>query len=193
MDTSARLLAMGGRLAFFIPAAADPEDAAAAGVDSVPSHPALKLRASSVQLLSGRWGRRLVTFEKVKPYDAAVAKAARETLRERRKTEGGVEDLLERMREIVYQPRGDGPGVDEDGNAKPRRKRGTGPSGGKFTPTPSKPEAAAALRAAGGGGGGGGSGGGSGGGEVGAMHRAHSAVGVKMDKVKRPEFRGKNT
>ena len=134
-----------------------------------------------------------MTFEKVKPYDAAIAKAARETLRERRKTEGGVEDLLERMREIVYQPRGDGPGVDEDGNAKPRRKRGTGPSGGKFTPTPSKPEAAAALRAAGGGGGGGGSGGGSGGGEVGAMHRAHSAVGVKMDKAKRPEFRGKNT
>ena len=76
MDTSARLLAMGGRLAFFIPAAADPEDAAAAGVDSVPSHPALKLRASSVQLLSARWGRRLVTFEKVKPYDAIVAKGA---------------------------------------------------------------------------------------------------------------------
>ena len=91
-----------------------------------------------------------------------------------------MEDLLERMREVVYQPRGD-QGVDEDGNAKPRRKRGTGPSGGKFTPTPSKPEEAAALRAAGGGG------------EVGAMHRAHSAVGVKMDKAKRPEFRGKNT
>ena len=180
MDTSARLLAVGGRLAFFIPAAADPEDAAAAGVDSVPSHPMLTLRASSVQLLSARWGRRLVTFEKVKPYDAAVARGARETLRERRKTEGGVEDLLERMREVVYQPRGD-QGVDEDGNAKPRRKRGTGPSGGKFTPTPSKPEEAAALRAAGGGG------------EVGAMHRAHSAVGVKMDKAKRPEFRGKNT
>ena len=66
--------------------------------------------------------------------------------------------MLERMREIVYQPRGDAAGVDEDGNAKPRRKRGTGPSGGKFTPTPSKPEAAAALRAAGGGGGGSGSG-----------------------------------
>ena len=51
----------------------------------------------------------------------------------------------------------------------------------KFAPMPSKPEEAAALRAAGGGG------------EVGAMHRAHSAVGVKMDKAKRPEFRGKNT
>ena len=134
MDNSARMLELGGRLAFFIPAAADPEDAKAAGVDSVPSHPMLALKASSVQLLSTRWGRRLVTFEKVAAYDEDVAASAREVLRARRKTEGGVEDLLERMREIVYQPREDV--VDEEGNVRPRRKRGTGPSGGKFTPDP---------------------------------------------------------
>jgi hypothetical protein len=105
-------------------------------------------------------------------------------LRARRKTEGGVEDLLERMREIVYQPREDV--VDEEGNVRPRRKRGTGPSGGKFTPTPSKPEALAALREE--------TLKGTGGGDVvGAMHRAHSSVGVKMDPAKRPGFRGKLT
>ena len=71
-----------------------------------------------------------------------------------------------------------------------RWKEGDGAQRGVYADAP--PEAAAALRAAGGSGGGSGSGSGSGGGEVGAMHRAHSAVGA-MDKAKRPEFRGKNT
>jgi len=62
------LLEVGGRLAFFLPAAADAEDAASAGADEVPSHPMLTLRASSMQLLSTRWGRRLMTF--ASSYDA---------------------------------------------------------------------------------------------------------------------------
>ena len=66
------------------PGRGGPEDAAAAGVDSVPSHPALKLRASSVQLLSevGRgWD---VESQTVRRYRESGA----ETLRERVRRKG---------------------------------------------------------------------------------------------------------
>lgn len=53
-------------------------------------------------MLSTRWGRRLVTFEKSKPYDAREAEAARARLNAARLKNGGVEDLLQRMREVVY-------------------------------------------------------------------------------------------
>ena len=58
-------------------------------MDSVPSHPMLTLRASSMQLLSTRWGRRLVTFEKTKKYDHEAAEEAKAALTEARK-KGGV-------------------------------------------------------------------------------------------------------
>jgi tRNA (guanine10-N2)-methyltransferase len=102
MDNAARLLDVGGRLAFFLPAAVDAEDAATAGADAVPSHPMLVLKASSMQLLSTRWGRRLVTFEKVATYDEEVAATAKVALLKAREETGGVEDLLERMRATVY-------------------------------------------------------------------------------------------
>jgi tRNA (guanine10-N2)-methyltransferase len=102
LENSARLLAIGGRLAFFMPCAADAEDAKTAGADETPRHPMLRLVAKSDQMLSSRWGRRLVTFEKVKPYDEAEAREARVALREERRKNGGMEDLLQRMREVVY-------------------------------------------------------------------------------------------
>lgn len=102
LDGAARMLRVGGRLAFFLPAAASAEDAASAGADEVPSHPAMELRASSMQLLSTRWGRRLVTFEKTRAYDVEAAAEARRALAEAREAGGGMEDLLQRMRETVY-------------------------------------------------------------------------------------------
>ena len=84
MDNAARLLAVGGRLAFFMPCAADAEDAKTAGADETPSHPMLALVARSDQMLSTRWGRRLVTFRKVKPYDAREAEGARRASRARK-------------------------------------------------------------------------------------------------------------
>ena len=74
---------------FFWPAAASAEDAASAGADEVPSHPAMELRASSMQLLSTRWGRRLVTFEKTRAYDVEAAAEARRALAEAREAGGG--------------------------------------------------------------------------------------------------------
>jgi len=74
MDNASRLLGVGGRLAFFMPCAADADDARCAGADETPSHPMLRLVAKSDQMLSTRWGRRLVTFEKIVPYDEKVAK-----------------------------------------------------------------------------------------------------------------------
>ena len=102
MDQSARLLEVGGRLCFFAPAAASAEDQATAGADEVPSHPSLELRASCMQLLGTRWGRRLAVFEKTKPYDEADARRAHEERQKARRERGGMEDLLERMRETVY-------------------------------------------------------------------------------------------
>jgi len=102
MDNASRLLGVGGRLAFFMPCAADADDARCAGADETPSHPMLRLVAKSDQMLSTRWGRRLVTFEKIVPYDEKVAKKARAELNKERNENGGMEDLLQRMREVVY-------------------------------------------------------------------------------------------
>ena len=125
MDGAARLLEVGGRLAFFMPCAADAEDAKTAGADETPSHPALRLVARSDQMLSTRWGRRLVTFEKSKPYDAREAEAARARLNAARLKNGGVEDLLQRMREVVYHASA----RRRRRNAKPRRRRRPGREG----------------------------------------------------------------
>jgi hypothetical protein len=55
-----------------------------------------------MQLLGTRWGRRLAVFEKTKPYDEADARRAHEERQKARRERGGMEDLLERMRETVY-------------------------------------------------------------------------------------------
>ena len=60
LDVSARLLRVGGRLVYFLPAA--PE---VYREEEVPRHPALRLVANSEQVLNARYSRRLITMEKV--------------------------------------------------------------------------------------------------------------------------------
>ena len=78
----------------------------------------MELRASSMQLLSTRWGRRLVTFEKTRAYDVEAAAEARRALADARDAGGGMEDLLQRMRETVY-------------HGERRRKKRAGGAGGE--------------------------------------------------------------
>ncbi|GLI63539.1 hypothetical protein VaNZ11_006528 [Volvox africanus] len=70
LDLSARLLVVGGRLVYFLPATPGTYDEA-----DIPQHPALKLVANSEQILTSRYSRRLITMEKVQPYDVATATA----------------------------------------------------------------------------------------------------------------------
>ena len=60
LDTSARMLRTGGRLAFFMPAAPGAYHAR-----DVPTHPALGPVANCEQVLSSRYSRRLIVLEKV--------------------------------------------------------------------------------------------------------------------------------
>ncbi|KAJ1719398.1 hypothetical protein LPJ61_006314, partial [Coemansia biformis] len=63
LDFAAEKLVVGGRLVYWLPTVADeyePED--------VPQHPALRLIANSEQPFGG-WSRRLITMEKVAPFD----------------------------------------------------------------------------------------------------------------------------
>lgn len=62
LDTSARMLRMGGRLAFFVPAAPG-----AYHERDVPAHPALAPVANCEQVLTSRYSRRLIVMEKVRP------------------------------------------------------------------------------------------------------------------------------
>ncbi|KAG2424414.1 hypothetical protein HXX76_014468 [Chlamydomonas incerta] len=70
LDLSARLLVVGGRLVYFLPATPETYNEA-----EVPGHPALRLVANSEQMLTLRYSRRLVTMEKVCAYDPAAAAA----------------------------------------------------------------------------------------------------------------------
>ncbi|EFJ46403.1 hypothetical protein VOLCADRAFT_62647 [Volvox carteri f. nagariensis] len=70
LELSARLLVVGGRLVYFLPATPETYDKA-----EIPQHPALELIANSEQILTTRYSRRLITMEKVRPYDAAAAAA----------------------------------------------------------------------------------------------------------------------
>ncbi|KAL4439704.1 hypothetical protein ABPG75_002705 [Micractinium tetrahymenae] len=70
LDAAARLLRVGGRLAYFMPSAP--------GFyceDEVPRHPALEMLANCEQMLTTRYSRRLILMEKVKTYSAAEAAA----------------------------------------------------------------------------------------------------------------------
>jgi hypothetical protein len=61
LDLSARLLRVGGRLVYFMPAAPEAYD------DSeVPQHPALSLVANTEQVLNSRYSRRLITMRKAR-------------------------------------------------------------------------------------------------------------------------------
>ncbi|KAI3434388.1 hypothetical protein D9Q98_002466 [Chlorella vulgaris] len=70
LDCAARLLVVGGRLAYWLPAAPD-----FYSEEEVPRHPALQLVANCEQLLSSRYSRRLIIMQKVQRYDAAEAEA----------------------------------------------------------------------------------------------------------------------
>jgi tRNA (guanine10-N2)-methyltransferase len=179
-----------------MPCAADAEDAKTAGADETPSHPMLALVARSDQMLSTRWGRRLVTFKKVKPYDQTEAEEARALLNAARKKNGGVEDLLQRMREVVYHgERAAEKKKREEAKAAKTRARGAvvkdprGPRedldlpGGRDATTRDDAEDVEEKNAspfassdA-----------------VAARHKAHSASGEKMEPAKRAPFRGKCT
>ncbi len=63
LHMSAKLLRLGGRLVYFLPAA--PE---VYREEEVPQHPALQLVANSEQVLSTKFSRRLITMEKVAPF-----------------------------------------------------------------------------------------------------------------------------
>ena len=131
-----------------------------------------------------------MTFRKVAPYDARVAEAAREKLREARLKNGGMEDLLQRMREVVYHgERAAEKKKREEAKAAKTRARGAvvrdprdgekedaikkvvaaeGAAKGETTPVGSSDVVA-------------------------ARHKAHSAIGAKMEPAKRAPFRGKCT
>lgn len=60
LDFAARALVVGGRLVFFIPATPETYDEA-----EIPTHPALALLYNSEQLLTTRYSRRLLTYQKM--------------------------------------------------------------------------------------------------------------------------------
>lgn len=70
LDHAARLLKVGGRLVYFMPAT--PETYAES---EIPTHPTLQLVANSEQILTIRYSRRLITMEKVCKYDSEAAAA----------------------------------------------------------------------------------------------------------------------
>lgn len=70
LDLAARLLRVGGRLVYFMPAAPG-----FYSEEELPRHPALEMVANCEQMLTSRYSRRLITMEKVRGYDAAAAAA----------------------------------------------------------------------------------------------------------------------
>eukprot|EP00727_Mastigamoeba_balamuthi_P004014 m51a1_g1361 hypothetical protein (510) ;mRNA; f:393058-394748 len=70
LDSAARNLAVGGRLVYWLPSTVDFRE------EHVPSHPCLRLVSSSLQQITLRWGRRLVTMEKHARYDPGVHTSA---------------------------------------------------------------------------------------------------------------------
>lgn len=75
LDLAAKSLVMQGRLVYFYPAPLEAEGEE--GGAELPTHPCLQLLANSLQTLSGKWGRRLLTMRKVREwYPQARAEAA---------------------------------------------------------------------------------------------------------------------
>ncbi|GBG83500.1 hypothetical protein CBR_g37214 [Chara braunii] len=73
LDMASRLLVMGGRLVFFFPVLREEYKEE----EDLPRHACLHLVANSEQILTRRWSRRLLTYEKVTRYTADMAKEAR--------------------------------------------------------------------------------------------------------------------
>ncbi len=78
LDVAAKALVMGGRLVYFYPApAAVPGDYA-----GLPTHPCLEIVGNSLQTLTCKWGRRLITMRKTRDWfpEARAAAVAATTL-----------------------------------------------------------------------------------------------------------------
>lgn len=74
--------------------------------EEVPTHPAFKLVANSEQILSSRYSRRLITMEKVAPYDEVAAQA-------HLKARGGYQLAIDNVHALVYEARPEQNGLDQ--------------------------------------------------------------------------------
>ncbi|GFR46055.1 hypothetical protein Agub_g7525 [Astrephomene gubernaculifera] len=110
LDMSARLLVVGGRLVYFLPASPETYDEG-----ELPYHPALQLVANSEQILTSRYSRRLITMEKVRPYDADAAAAYHAS-----KPDPTM--AIDRIHDIVYEQIQQQQAGEENGGGKPRRR-----------------------------------------------------------------------
>ena len=97
MDFAARFLEIGGLICFFVPG----EKGEPNPERELPTHPALRLRWHSLEIFNTLWGRRLVTYEKIAPYDVEISRRARAVAVARRQA-SDEPDLIERMRALVY-------------------------------------------------------------------------------------------
>lgn len=85
-----------------------------------PSHPCLRVVAHSLQSFSPTWGRRLVTYEKVEPFDIHKHLENIRTRTHRRKVleqDVNYQDLTERVKKFVF--------ADEQSNARKKIQRET--------------------------------------------------------------------
>jgi len=94
--------------------------------DELPDHPSMARVSNCEQPLSTRYSRRLITYQKAAPYDAATATAWRESRR-------GFVMAIEQVADLVWetrperQARGEGSGA---GGPKARRQNSGGGGGG---------------------------------------------------------------
>ena len=116
MDLSAKTLPVGGRMCFFLPADVHQKNPET----DFPSHPCLRVVAHSLQSFSPTWGRRLVTYEKVEPFDIHKHLENIRTRTHRRKVleqDANYQDLTERVKKFVF--------ADEQSNARKKIQRET--------------------------------------------------------------------
>eukprot|EP00164_Ancoracysta_twista_P002399 GFYU01003177.1.p1 GENE.GFYU01003177.1~~GFYU01003177.1.p1 ORF type:complete len:491 (-),score=158.46 GFYU01003177.1:18-1490(-) len=66
LNVSAKHLVIGGRLVYWLPTMRDFTE------DQLPAHGCFKLVSNSEQVITRKWSRRLITMEKIKPYDPTV-------------------------------------------------------------------------------------------------------------------------
>lgn len=66
LSTASKLLVMGGRLVFWMPSTIEYRES------DLPRHPCFKLVSNSLQQITLRWGRRLITMEKCVEYDPSL-------------------------------------------------------------------------------------------------------------------------
>lgn len=98
VECSARWLAVGGKLVYWIPAAQGYYFE-----DELPKHPAMEMQANCEQVLASRYSRRLIVMRKVRAYDAVAAAEYYEKV-------GPPKMAIDELRDYVYATE------DENGN-----------------------------------------------------------------------------